>query len=152
MDRSGSVLKVDDTRFQQLIHVARQIPKITERVGVLPGETKWFECAIETDYSHPASRPGGLGDDRQRVCSATQTHIPDHKLSRFLAHPIAKFELANVKRLGFGGGSNDRMECFALGERANAPFAVLELDQMKKWNVSHHPRKPDGVVAVERVS
>ena len=113
-------------QFADVLFIAVEI---TERAGVLQGELQWLKRAFEADQVDGAGKIARGTQDSEGVGRRAEADIPDHEFANMIGESFAQLELVDVKRFGFGNGSDDRMKRFAVRERMNAVRATGELDE-----------------------
>ena len=102
--------------------------EVTERCGVMQGESQRFDAVVEADQPYRAGKVARGPQHGQRVGRGPQADVPDHKLANVSANPFHQAQLFDIKRLRLGHGSNDGMKCLAIGQRMDAVDAVGEPD------------------------
>ena len=123
---SRSVDEPDDMLIENRFNLRFVTTEVTERGSVLKSKRQRLYRVIKAHEPDRASKLPRGAKNGDRICSRTQTDIPDHKLANVIFQTLAKTELFDVKSLRFSNGADDWMKCLAMRQRVDAAISTGE--------------------------
>ena len=124
-----AVLKFNALLFEQLPRDCFVAVEVTERFRMPERKRQWPASIIEADKAKRAGEIVRQSKQRECVGRRAKAHVPDHEFAGVCLHPLADFQLPEVKRLGFRRRAEAGVHLFVIRGRVNRMSAIAELDE-----------------------
>lgn len=122
------VLESDFGVVEELAAKRFETGQVRQGIQVVEGKAERFEGMVEAHEAKAGGDgAGGLKDDGG-VGGGAEADVPDHEIVGCLRQALGDLKLADVEGLGFGGGADDGVKRFMVGQGADAVRAVGQSD------------------------